>query len=117
MILKFKSSKQELQDALRRLAGVRNPVINDSSDVENVAKLLMDALGIAHTRDEGSIYIPTGCGIEDDEVTIGLRPGTVLIMFGPHGDIREADKKGMLEQFQALQDAVLGPEKNSNCLP
>jgi len=115
MILKFKSSKQELEAALRRIVGVRNPVIDDSSDVEDAAKLLMDALGIQHTIDEGSIYIPTGCEIENNEVTIGLRPGTVLIMFGPHGDIREADKKWMLEQFQALQDAVLRPEKKTNC--
>src|SRR4030065_2463401 len=103
MHLKFKCSKQDLEDALRRVAGVRNPAINDSSDVENAAKLLMDALCIEHTTDEGSIYIPTGCEIENNEVTIGLRPGDVLVMFGPQGNIREADRKWMIEQFQTLE--------------
>jgi hypothetical protein len=117
MILKFKCQKQDLEDALRRIVGVRNPMIADNRDVENATRLLMDALGIEHTVEEGSIYIPTGCDLQDDEVTIGLRPGTVLIMFGPPNNIRDADKKWMLEQFRTLQDAVLGLEKKSDHTP
>lgn len=94
---------------LRNSAGIRNFTIESRGDVETALIVLMEALGITHILpEEGRVYVARGCEINENEVTMGLGPGAVLIGFGDPSDIRQADKDWMLHQFRELQNAVLG---------
>lgn len=87
---------------------MRNITLDSSRDVENALLLLMNALGICHSLPDGSVYVPRGCSVDDNEVRIGIGPGVVLIMFGDAHDLREADKGQMLKDFKEIEAAVLG---------
>ena len=99
--------KKQLVNALKRTVGVANLEVNTLRELESAIKLLLESLGIEHTVPEGRVYLLTGCNIKGEDLTIGLRPGEVLIIFGDAQDIREADKTQMLSDFEALQQAIL----------
>jgi hypothetical protein len=108
MNLKFACTKTQFIDAMKKELGVYGLLIESDGDVKSVIETWLANDGVS----SGLRFIePAECKVDGERVIVGIRPTWELEMFGDAGEIREPDRRWILNVFNRLQKTILAPEE------